>query len=119
MKKDFKINSFTGLSDQEAEQRLKKEGPNELPASKKRSFWAITVEVVSEPMFLMLVACGVLYLFIGDMEEALMLWALSLLSWGLRFIRKEKPNERWKPCVTFPALARGLSGRTAKTNCRL
>ena len=41
------------------------EGPNELPAQQKRNLLTIVLEVVREPMFLMLVAAGVVYLLLG------------------------------------------------------
>ena len=31
---------------------------------------AIALDVVKEPMFLLLVACGIIYLMLGDIEEA-------------------------------------------------
>ena len=37
-----------------------------LPSSDRRTVWAIVWEVAREPMFLMLVACGLLYLLTGD-----------------------------------------------------
>ncbi len=64
---------FIGLSDAEAAARLAAEGPNELPAETKRGLLAIAFEVVREPMLLMLVAAGVLYLFLGEPGDALML----------------------------------------------
>ncbi len=62
-----------GLTEQEARERLATDGYNELPSAKKRTFFHILLEVLREPMFLMLIACGVLYLFLGDQEEAIML----------------------------------------------
>lgn len=49
MTKDFDINTITGLSEHEAAQRLKEEGSNELPTTKKRSLFAIACEVAREP----------------------------------------------------------------------
>ena len=64
---------FTGLTEEEALARLRVEGPNELPSQKKRGLLAIAIEVVREPMFLMLVAAGGLYLVMGEPADALML----------------------------------------------
>jgi len=47
-----------GLSGVEARQRLARDGPNELPVSKPRTVLRLEREVASEPMFLLLVACG-------------------------------------------------------------
>ncbi|HOH28466.1 MAG TPA: cation-transporting P-type ATPase, partial [Candidatus Hydrogenedentes bacterium] len=62
-----------GLSEEEAERRLASEGPNELPGTAQRGIVAIALEVLREPMFLMLVACGILYLFLGEPTDATML----------------------------------------------
>ena len=90
MTKDFDINTITGLSEHEAAQRLKEEGPNELPTGKKRSLFAIAFEVAREPMFLLLVACGTLYLFLGDMEEAFMLLGFVFVVIGITLYQERK-----------------------------
>jgi Ca2+-transporting ATPase len=63
----------TGLSSNEAAQRLRLQGANELRGSSGRSFWHLAFEVLREPMFLLLLACGVLYWGLGDRQEALIL----------------------------------------------
>ncbi len=90
MAKDFEINSLTGLSENEAAKRLNEEGPNELPSSKKRSLFAIVYEVTREPMFLLLVAGGTLYLFLGDLEEALMLLGFVFVVIGITLYQERK-----------------------------
>ena len=90
MAKDFEVNSITGLSENEAAKRLNEEGPNELPSSKKRSLFAIVYEVTREPMFLLLVAGGTLYLFLGDMEEALMLLGFVFVVIGITLYQERK-----------------------------
>ena len=79
-----------GLTEQEARERLATEGFNELPASKKRNIFHILLDVVREPMFLMLIACGVLYLFLGDHEEALMLMGFVVVIIGITFYQEQK-----------------------------
>src|SRR5690606_17728393 len=64
---------LVGLSEDDARQRLETEGPNELPTEKERGVLVIALEVVREPMFLMLVAAGTIYLFMGEPTDALML----------------------------------------------
>ncbi len=64
---------LVGLHEADAGTRLRQEGPNELPVQRQRSLLAIVLEVVSEPMFLMLVAAGVVYLLLGERADALLL----------------------------------------------
>jgi len=55
-----KINetNLQGLTEQAALERLAVDGYNELPSANKRNFFHILLEVVREPMFLLLIACG-------------------------------------------------------------
>lgn len=79
-----------GLTEEEVLERLAQDGANELPSAKKRTFLHIFLEVVREPMFLMLIACGVLYLFLGDTEEALMLSGFVFVIIGITFYQEQK-----------------------------
>jgi P-type Ca2+ transporter type 2C len=79
-----------GLSEQEARERLATDGFNELPGTKKRTFFHILLEVIREPMFLMLIACGLLYLFLGDQEEAIMLMGFVVVIIGITFYQEQK-----------------------------
>ena len=93
MSNDFDAKQIAGLSDQEAAQRLTEEGPNELPTSRRRSVLAIAFEVVREPMFLLLVACGVVYLMTGEPKEAMMLLGFVFVIMGIT-ITQERRTER-------------------------
>lgn len=84
------LQNITGLSEAEAAKRLKDEGYNELPSERQRSIFAIAFEVVREPMFLLLVACGVLYLLLGDKEEALMLIGFVGIVIGITLYQQRK-----------------------------
>jgi Ca2+-transporting ATPase len=87
---EFDIARIKGLSEAEAAARLVSEGYNELPSARERSILAIAFEVVREPMFLMLVACGVLYLVIGDVEEAAMLLGFVFVVMGITLYQERK-----------------------------
>ncbi len=69
-----------GLSEQEAEARLKADGPNELARTGRRTPFRIVVEVLREPMLALLLGGGVLYLLLGSPEEALILLGFALFS---------------------------------------
>ena len=79
-----------GLSDAEARQRLSKDGPNELPVSKPRGVLRLVREVASEPMFLLLVACGAIYMMLGDTQEALMLLGFVFVVMGISFVQQRR-----------------------------
>lgn len=86
----FKIGEIAGLTGDEVSERLKRDGYNELPASKKRSIFTIALDVAREPMFLLLVACGVIYLMSGEIEEALMLLFFVFVVMGITFYQERK-----------------------------
>lgn len=73
MKSVLNPQELTGLSEQEVSQRLQTEGYNELPSSDRRNILGIILEITSEPIFLLLLGCGGIYLFLGDVQEALIL----------------------------------------------
>jgi Ca2+-transporting ATPase len=64
---------YTGLSTAEAQRRLAASGYNELRPTKSRRVWHIIAEVLREPMFLLLISAGGIYLLLGDVQDALML----------------------------------------------
>ncbi|MEA5097452.1 MAG: cation-translocating P-type ATPase [Burkholderiaceae bacterium] len=82
-----------GLSQTEARRRLEADGPNELPSAKPRSLFAIAWAVLSEPMFLLLSACGGIYLFLGNLQDALILLGSVVVVLGLSF-SQERKSER-------------------------
>ena len=65
--------SLEGLSHQEARTRLRYGGINALPESQSRGFWTILLNVLREPMLLLLLSCGSIYLLLGEPQEALVL----------------------------------------------
>ena len=81
---------FQGLSEQEAASRLAAEGPNELPSTKSRSTLKIVFDALREPMFLLLVAIGVLYVALGDLRESLALLVAVFLVIGITLYQERK-----------------------------
>jgi P-type Ca2+ transporter type 2C len=80
--------SRRGLTAREAVQRLRAEGPNELPELERRTALRIVLEVVREPMFALLLGAGVLYLLIGSHGEALVLFAFACFSVAIAIIQE-------------------------------
>lgn len=83
----------SGLDEDEAMRRLRDEGSNELPTSQPRSLLRLLRDVVLEPMFLLLVSCGGIYLLLGDRQEALMLLGFVLVVMSITFFQ-ERRSER-------------------------
>ena len=79
-----------GLSEREAEARLKKEGPNELPSAKPRNLLAISLELLREPMLLLLVGAGSVYLLLGELRDSLVLLASIFMVLGISLYQRQK-----------------------------
>lgn len=79
-----------GLSEAEAQLRLDRDGPNELPVSRPRGVLRLLRDIVSEPMFLLLVACGAIYMALGDRHEAFMLLGFVFVVMGITFVQQRR-----------------------------
>lgn len=90
MHKPFDIKDIQGLSELDAAERLEADGYNELPSTLKRSLLTIILGVIREPMFLLLVACGVIYLILGSLREALMLLSFVFVVMGITLYQERR-----------------------------
>lgn len=63
---------------------------NELPTSKSKNIGQIAFEVIKEPMFLLLLSCCIIYLFLGDYTEGIMLSASILIIIFITFYQYQK-----------------------------
>jgi len=82
--------SRRGLSQTEAVARLKSDGPNELPAAKPTSLLATVVEVLREPMILLLVGAGLIYLLLGEFRDSVVLLVSIFVVIGITLYQERK-----------------------------
>ena len=80
----------TGLSHAEAQRRLRQDGPNELPRREGHGVLHTALEVLREPMILLLLAAGAIYLVLGDRAEAVLLLASIGLIIGIELYQQRK-----------------------------
>ena len=90
MVNQFDISSIKGLAESEAAERLKQQGYNEIPSARSRSVIKSACEVVREPIFLLLIAAGTIYLLLGDIQEAVMLLGFVFVVMGITFYQERK-----------------------------
>jgi len=84
---------FHGLSEQEVKKRQSEDGYNELPSSRKRGTLLIALGILKEPMFILLVVCGSLYLFLGDVREGVMLMSFVIFVMGIEYFQERKTEK--------------------------
>jgi P-type Ca2+ transporter type 2C len=87
---NLNIDNLRGLSASEVANRLKTEGYNELPSARRKGILSIAFEVIREPMFLLLIACALIYIFLGDLQEALILLIFVFVIIGITFYQERK-----------------------------
>lgn len=106
--------SFPCLTEVEAQKRLLAEGYNELPSSKRRGVFAIALEVIKEPMFVLLLSCGSIYLLLGSTGEAILLLASIFVIMFITFYQERK-TERALEALKDLSSPRALVLRDGKT----
>src|SRR3569623_431740 len=79
-----------GLTVSEAQARLKAEGFNELPRTGRRTIIGLVLEVLREPMLLLLLAGGLIYFVFGDLGEAVLLLAFAAIAIGITIVQEAR-----------------------------
>ncbi len=82
--------TIAGLRQTDAEVRLHNEGYNELPRAGQRTALRIVLEVLREPMLILLLAGGVIYLALGDLKDALILLAFAIMSVSITVVQEAR-----------------------------
>jgi Ca2+-transporting ATPase len=75
----FQIDLDSGLTSNEASQRLEKYGANRLQEEEKEPFWEEFLEELREPLILLLIFTGVLYAFLGELSDAITIFVVILI----------------------------------------
>lgn len=84
------LNELTGLTAAQAAQHQREDGPNTLPGDQRRTLKSIARETLRDPMFMLLLAAGSLYLLLGDLHEGFVLLGLVLVVLGLTLYQEGK-----------------------------
>jgi len=81
-----------GLDRDEAARRLRADGPNELGLSQRRTLANIAWEVAREPMFLLLLGAGAVYLAMGDPQGALVLLGFVVIIIAVTIVQERRTD---------------------------
>ena len=79
-----------GLTADEAADRLRREGPNIIPAAGGRSQLRIIIDILREPMLALLLAGGVAYMLLGSPAEAAVLVCFAGFSIFIAIIQESR-----------------------------
>ncbi len=81
---------YQGLNRLDVQRLKNKYGLNELAYSKQKSIIKIFVEIMREPMFILLVSSATLYIFLGEYKEGLILLSATILVIFITFFQYRK-----------------------------
>ncbi|HEY5373721.1 MAG TPA: cation-transporting P-type ATPase, partial [Polyangiaceae bacterium] len=83
-------NELRGLSPAEVIERREQQGFNELPTSRRRGVLGDILNLLREPMSLLLLICGGIYAAVGDRQEAFMLLGFVVFIMALTLFQERK-----------------------------
>jgi P-type Ca2+ transporter type 2C len=111
------IEVVLGLDEHEAAARRARHGANTLPAAKGSGVLAQAWrQLVTEPMFLLLLAAAALYLLLGNRAEGLLLGAFALVTVALVLVQNQRSRRALDALRALAApQARVLRGGVART----
>ena len=92
-----------GLSTQEALQRLRAHGPNQLDDAEHRGLLSTLRHIDSEPMFMLMLAAAGIYLVLGDLGEGALLAFFALVTLGLVVFQKRRSERALDALRTLSA----------------
>lgn len=84
---------YKDLTQAEAEEILLKDGFNELPSQKKQSWFLMLYKILSEPMIVLLILAGLVYLFLGDIKDTLVLLFSVFVVIAITFYQERKTEK--------------------------
>jgi Ca2+-transporting ATPase len=82
-----------GLSPAPAQALLAEHGSNELAAARRHGWLRSLLDVLREPMSLLVVGCAVLYFVLGEWREAVALSASVLVVMGIALVQEQRTEQ--------------------------
>jgi len=82
-----------GLSETEVKERLKRHGPNELPSQRSKSVFRYLLQLIKEPMIILLIATSTIYLFLGEPRDAMLLFVMIFMVIGITVYQQGKTEK--------------------------
>ncbi|MGX7243361.1 cation-translocating P-type ATPase [Enterococcus quebecensis] len=94
----MEFSNWQGLTQSEVEERQKEFGLNRLEEKKQEPFYSKVVKIILEPMFLLLILAGLIYFFLGDPLDGIVMLTFVFVIIAIEVIQE------WKTDQTLHAL---------------
>lgn len=108
------------LTDEQVKEKQVKEGFNEITEVKSHNFFKMVFGIFKEPMFLLLLICGSLYLLLGDIQEGIMLLGFVIFIIAIEIYQENKTEKALKALkeLASPQAIVIRNGEEIKIPCR-
>jgi Ca2+-transporting ATPase len=87
------MGTTTGLTTVEALRRIARYGPNELEATRSNRWWKSALNIVREPMFILLALAFALYALLGDTTESVMMLVSIVFVVGIEMYQEARSEK--------------------------
>lgn len=84
---------LTGLSDEELEISRTKNGYNKSEVIKKNTWYLMLLNILKEPMLLLLIAVAIIYLIVGNFSEAIFMLGAIIAVSGISFYQDSRSKK--------------------------
>ncbi|MBW8360541.1 MAG: cation-translocating P-type ATPase [Weeksellaceae bacterium] len=84
---------LTGLTDAEVARSHEKFGYNQMTAPSKNTWWNLLLDILKEPMLILLIVIAVIYLVAGNYGESLFMLAAIILVSGISFYQDNRSKK--------------------------
>jgi Mg2+-importing ATPase len=81
-----------GLSQEEAETRLEKVGPNVIASEKRKSVWMRLRDNVKNPLVILLMVLGIISFLTGDLRATIIIFLMVVLGIVLRYFQESRAD---------------------------
>lgn len=88
--------TMDGLTNNEVQQRLEKDGYNELKDTEKVSTWKLFLETFKDPMVIVLLIVAGVQVILGEVVESLIIFLVLILNSVISVVQTKKAEGSWK-----------------------
>lgn len=90
---ELQVDVQKGLSSQEAEQRLKKFGPNKFEEGRKTSIWRMIWDQINSILIWILIIAAIVSSFVGEITDAIIIFIVIVLNAVIGIVEESKAEK--------------------------
>ncbi|HIW20673.1 MAG TPA: HAD-IC family P-type ATPase, partial [Candidatus Dorea intestinavium] len=96
VEKELNSSISSGLSKEEADKRLKKDGPNRLEGAKEKGLFAMALDQLKDFLVIILIIAAIISIFLGEILDGSIILAIVVLNTFLGVYQENKASNALK-----------------------